>query len=173
MLIDTEVIKIKEWADGGDPQCQLLMYRFFCKGQYVAQSDESATKYLIAFLQNDPLECMGVIKDLGEVELAFSDKKLQDYFNYIYYVTAVGIFLLDKSPIESTLWFKKAIDLSEDLLKFRDEETKIEFRLKISAFQYWPEVLHLFNETKYIKFNLDWENKLYMPDSIANKNDSH
>ena len=171
MLIDTEILDIKKWADDGDPNCQLLMFWLLVKGEKVKKDENQALRYLTEFVQNAPQISVRSILEINKIESDTLGDEALEFFQYTFHITTIGIFLFEQNKMkEAALWFKKSIDLANEFLRYKDDVTREKYTYQESAYQYWQDVLPYFDDKEYKKFNLRWETEFYSPSTTANQN---
>lgn len=175
MLVNSELLKIKKWADEGDANCQLVLFWCFAKGDMGAQNFELATHYLEKFIiENDIETCVNSCLETNPITPSYDEYFDEtDYraLQYLYLVSAVGVFHRDANQFEKTaLWFKKAIDLTEQYLKNKDDFLQKAMRYNINAFADWEDFEQYFNPLKYQNFYFKWEKAEFLSVSAANNN---
>lgn len=175
MLINAEILDIKKGADEGDLDSQLLLFWAFAKGEMTSQNDALAIYYLEKFLNNEIENCIDSCLRINSINLEYSESVRtidERFFQYIYHLCIVGVFAFEHQNFsKAALWFKKAIDLTDDYLKYTDAETQNILRYNITAYAYWFDgMIEHFNEKMYNNFLLDWEKKKFFGLTAANNN---
>ena len=175
MLINSELLDIKKWADEGVPNSQLILFWVFKDGDMGAKNFELATHYLEKFItENDIETCINAcleIRPITPLFYNFSNDADNRAFQYFYHISAVGVFLQGLEEFEkAALWYKKAIDLTERYLVNKGDFLQNAMYEEVWAYEKFEEVEQYFNPIKYQNFYLAWEVKELLSVSVANNN---